>query len=1170
MATLTGKLVAETYRALLKTIDNDILIASEKQITDGYGGGSGIFLDSQGFIRANKYKVTNGLATQFLKADGSIDGNTYLTGITSSQVIMALGYTPVPQTRLITINNTTYDLSQNRTWTLDSGGGTWGDIVGTLSNQTDLQNALDEKYDNPTGTIEQYIRGDGSIATLPNSASKTRNEVKLGATLSKGTPVYVSSANGTNMIVSASSNTTEATSSKTFGLLETGGVLNDIVECVTFGLIDGLDTSAATAGDPVWLGPNGTLLFGLANKPYAPAHMVYIGVVTRVQSNNGEIFVNVQNGFELDELHNVSARTPSNNEGIFYETSTSLWKNKTIDDALGYTPQRLDKMVSNLLASDTEYPNSNAVIAKLNLKANIENPEFTGSMNITGIESRINFYDQYNTRKFLIGYNTGTLTIYQDTGSAARFYINPAGKTFIPGDLEIGTISKSGGTSSQFFKADGSIDSTSYAPISTLSNYLLITTAASTYQRIDKMVSNLLASDTEYPNSNAVLAKLALKADAENPSFTGYMTIGGAYPKIYLTDSDNNPDYFIGNDDGYLRIYDQTNTVSRFYITSSGSSIFPGDVTVGSIAKSGGTSSQFLKADGSIDSNSYVSSATLANYLLISTATSTYQRLDKMVSNLLASDTEYPNSNAVLAKLALKADAENPVFTGNMTISGIAPKLYFTDTDNNPDYTLFVDSGYFYIYDQTAGATKFQITPSGNAINTGTMTASSFIKAGGTSSQYLMADGSVTTGGGGITGSGTTSYIPKWTSGSALGNSLIYDNGTNVGINTASPASILHVNGGALMTGGWNKTTTLQASFPVLIFNSTATKWAGIGYDHSVGLNFWVNASSDNLSGVGTVALQILNSGAAKFSSTVTTGDILYVGNNGLGGGIWTWNNSDAYIYSPSGKNLWLTANGTNSSGLKIATNGAATFSNSVSALNFLVPSSYEIRLLNSNASNWGTIKGSTDSINGFITLTGGSGNGMIVTNSGYVGLGTTSPLAPMHANGGTTMTGGWVRTAMVSSIFPVFVFNSNSSKYAGLGYDYSGGGQFILWVNATSENVPGSGTQAFNIANSGAAWFSSSITATSFFESSDIRLKKLINGLAQIEGIENLEAKLYEKNGKIELGYFAQDAEKLMPYAVTKNADGFLSLSYREVHTAKIARLEKRVAELEKQLNVA
>jgi hypothetical protein len=106
-------------------------------------------------------------------------------------------------------------------------------------------------------------------------------------------------------------------------------------------------------------------------------------------------------------------------------------------------------------------------------------------------------------------------------------------------------------------------------------------------------------------------------------------------------------------------------------------------------------------------------------------------------------------------------------------------------------------------------------------------------------------------------------------------------------------------------------------------------------------------------------------------------------------------------------------------------------------------------------------------------------------------------------------------------------------------------------------------------IAGSGVTTFVSSVTATSFFESSDFRLKTLINDNPIIHGIEHLEAKLYEKNGKIELGYFAQDAEVFMPYAVTKNADGFLNLSYREVHTAKIARLEKEVAQLKAQLNL-
>lgn len=47
--------------------------------------------------------------------------------------------------------------------------------------------------------------------------------------------------------------------------------------------------------------------------------------------------------------------------------------------------------------------------------------------------------------------------------------------------------------------------------------------------------------------------------------------------------------------------------------------------------------------------------------------------------------------------------------------------------------------------------------------------------------------------GSGIGGSGTTNYVPKFTAATTLGNSLIYDNGTNVGIGTASPAAKLDI-----------------------------------------------------------------------------------------------------------------------------------------------------------------------------------------------------------------------------------------------------------------------------------------------------------------------------------------------------------------------------------------
>jgi hypothetical protein len=64
----------------------------------------------------------------------------------------------------------------------------------------------------------------------------------------------------------------------------------------------------------------------------------------------------------------------------------------------------------------------------------------------------------------------------------------------------------------------------------------------------------------------------------------------------------------------------------------------------------------------------------------------------------------------------------------------------------------------------------------------------------------------------GVGGSGTTNYIPKWTASGTLGNSLIFDNGTNVGIGTTSPFAIadtnLTVNGttGSAIQLGFNGT----------------------------------------------------------------------------------------------------------------------------------------------------------------------------------------------------------------------------------------------------------------------------------------------------------------------------------------------------------------------------
>ena len=162
-------------------------------------------------------------------------------------------------------------------------------------------------------------------------ASTLVREVKnmTGATLTKGTVVYISGANGNKALVSKALATTDALSSRTFGLLQSNILNNGTGNCVIIGDLSGLDTSAFSEGAQLYL--SGTTAGTYTEtKILAPTHLVYIGKVTRSHPTQGQIEVGIQNGYELAEIHDCQIISPANNQSLIYETSTSLWKNKTI------------------------------------------------------------------------------------------------------------------------------------------------------------------------------------------------------------------------------------------------------------------------------------------------------------------------------------------------------------------------------------------------------------------------------------------------------------------------------------------------------------------------------------------------------------------------------------------------------------------------------------------------------------------------------------------------------------------------------------------------------------------------------------------------------------------------------------------------------------------------
>ena len=148
-----------------------------------------------------------------------------------------------------------------------------------------------------------------------------------GSTIPKGSVVYISGSNGTHPNISLARADAESTSARTLGFTAAAIANNATGSVMVSGYLDGLDTSAAVAdGDPIYL--SGSTAGGwTTTKPVAPTHLVYLGNVVTDNASTGKIYVKVQNGYELDELHDVLITSKANGDLLSYDSATTLWKN---------------------------------------------------------------------------------------------------------------------------------------------------------------------------------------------------------------------------------------------------------------------------------------------------------------------------------------------------------------------------------------------------------------------------------------------------------------------------------------------------------------------------------------------------------------------------------------------------------------------------------------------------------------------------------------------------------------------------------------------------------------------------------------------------------------------------------------------------------------------------
>lgn len=284
-----------------------------------------------------------------------------------------------PTSRQVPVYNSVSGQWENSSVAIPAGG-TAGQVLAKASNSDYLVSWVSGTQV-PTSTVKHIVRNDHS-ATLP-----------------KGTVVYTSGANGTNILVKPAIATGDITSSQVVGFLEVDLAPNQDGYAISEGILSGVNTSGAAAdGDPMWLSSTvaGGVLYGFANEPYAgkdgnPAHIVYLGVVTKksgVGSSSGEIFVRISNGWELDELHNVNidhANALAPNDILQYDSATSLWKNTSLGSNslyVGTTQIVLNRAsASQSLTGITSIDGS---AATLTTSRTLWGQSFNGSANVTG------------------------------------------------------------------------------------------------------------------------------------------------------------------------------------------------------------------------------------------------------------------------------------------------------------------------------------------------------------------------------------------------------------------------------------------------------------------------------------------------------------------------------------------------------------------------------------------------------------------------------------------------------------------------------------------------------------------------------------------------------------------------------------------------------------------
>lgn len=185
------------------------------------------------------------------------------------------------------------------------------------------------------GTVDLGLLG-GNVTLQVGQEELVRIFNNSGAAMTDMQVVRITGSQGNNLTASLAQANTEANSATSLAVVTEPIANNNSGFATRGGLVNQVNTSAFLQGDALWLSP--TVAGGITNvKPTAPNHLVLVGWCVRSHATVGSIFVHIQNGYELNELHDVLITTPVGGQSLIYDAATPAWKNVTAPEHITVT-----------------------------------------------------------------------------------------------------------------------------------------------------------------------------------------------------------------------------------------------------------------------------------------------------------------------------------------------------------------------------------------------------------------------------------------------------------------------------------------------------------------------------------------------------------------------------------------------------------------------------------------------------------------------------------------------------------------------------------------------------------------------------------------------------------------------------------------------------------------